>query len=64
MMVPSDLSLFVVAALILAVTPGPAVLYIVTRSVSQGRSAAERYVAACVYVGLGLAAAVSGSGRK
>jgi threonine/homoserine/homoserine lactone efflux protein len=36
---PSGLSLFVVAALILAVTPGPAVLYIVTRSVSQGRSA-------------------------
>ena len=36
---PSGLSLFVVAAVILAVTPGPAVLYIVTRSVSQGRSA-------------------------
>jgi threonine/homoserine/homoserine lactone efflux protein len=36
---PPGLSLFVVAALILAVTPGPAVLYIVTRSVSQGRSA-------------------------
>jgi threonine/homoserine/homoserine lactone efflux protein len=32
-------SLFLVAALILAVTPGPAVLYILTRSVSQGRAA-------------------------
>jgi threonine/homoserine/homoserine lactone efflux protein len=36
---PSGLSFFVAAALILAVTPGPAVLYIVTRSVSQGRGA-------------------------
>jgi threonine/homoserine/homoserine lactone efflux protein len=33
------LGLFVVAALVLAVTPGPAVLYLVTRSVSQGRAA-------------------------
>ena len=31
--------LFVVAALVLAVTPGPAVLYIVARSVSHGRLA-------------------------
>jgi threonine/homoserine/homoserine lactone efflux protein len=36
---PLGLSLLVVDALILAVTPGRAVLYIVTRSVSQGRSA-------------------------
>jgi threonine/homoserine/homoserine lactone efflux protein len=35
----SHLSLFLIAAVILAVTPGPAVLYIVTRSVSQGRAA-------------------------
>jgi len=36
---PSTLGLFVVAALVLLVTPGPAVLYIVTRSVEQGRLA-------------------------
>jgi threonine/homoserine/homoserine lactone efflux protein len=35
----SHLGLFVLAAVILAVTPGPAVLYIVTRSISQGRAA-------------------------
>jgi threonine/homoserine/homoserine lactone efflux protein len=33
------LQLFVIAALALAITPGPAVLYIVTRSVTQGRAA-------------------------
>src|SRR2546423_1502198 len=32
------LSAFLVASLILAVTPGPGVFYIVTRSVAQGRS--------------------------
>ena len=31
------LSAFLVASLILAITPGPAVIYIVTRSVAQGR---------------------------
>jgi threonine/homoserine/homoserine lactone efflux protein len=36
---PSRLGLFVVAALVLLLTPGPAVLYIVTRSVDQGRRA-------------------------
>jgi threonine/homoserine/homoserine lactone efflux protein len=35
----ANLSLFVTAALVLLVTPGPAVLYIVTRSVDQGRRA-------------------------
>ena len=35
----SVLGLFVVAALVLLLTPGPAVLYIVTRSVEQGRLA-------------------------
>ena len=35
----SLLGLFVVAALVLLLTPGPAVLYIVTRSVEQGRLA-------------------------
>jgi threonine/homoserine/homoserine lactone efflux protein len=40
-MVPewSSLGLFVVAALVLLLTPGPAVLYIVTRSIDQGRRA-------------------------
>jgi threonine/homoserine/homoserine lactone efflux protein len=36
---PRDLVLFVTAALILLVIPGPAVLYIVARSVEQGRKA-------------------------
>ncbi len=36
---PGTLGLFVVAAVALLVVPGPAVLYIVTRSVEQGRAA-------------------------
>jgi len=35
----SNLGLFVVAALVLLLTPGPAVLYIVTRSIDGGRRA-------------------------
>lgn len=35
----STLSLFIAGALILLITPGPAVLYIVARSVDQGRRA-------------------------
>jgi threonine/homoserine/homoserine lactone efflux protein len=35
----SSLGIFVVAALVLLVTPGPAVLYIVARSLDQGRRA-------------------------
>jgi threonine/homoserine/homoserine lactone efflux protein len=35
----ASLGLFIVAALVLLLTPGPAVLYIVTRSVDQGRRA-------------------------
>jgi threonine/homoserine/homoserine lactone efflux protein len=35
----SNLSLFIPAALALALTPGPVVLYIITRSVNQGRKA-------------------------
>ena len=38
-MLPSNLSLFIASAFVLAVTPGPAVLYVVTRSVDQGRRA-------------------------
>lgn len=36
---PAQLSLFVVASLVLLLTPGPAVLYVVARSVNQGRIA-------------------------
>ena len=36
---PSRLGLFVAAALVLLLTPGPAVLYIVTRALDQGRRA-------------------------
>jgi threonine/homoserine/homoserine lactone efflux protein len=39
MLDPSRLALFVGAALLLLVVPGPSVLYIVTQSVSQGRRA-------------------------
>jgi threonine/homoserine/homoserine lactone efflux protein len=39
MPVPPNLTLFVLAALALLVLPGPAVIYIVTRSVDQGRLA-------------------------
>ena len=38
-MLPSHLPLFIASAVVLAVTPGPAVLYVVTRSVDQGRRA-------------------------
>jgi threonine/homoserine/homoserine lactone efflux protein len=46
----SSLWLFAAAALALAVIPGPAVLYIVTRSVSQGRLAG---VVSCLGVAVG-----------
>jgi threonine/homoserine/homoserine lactone efflux protein len=36
---PTSLGIFVLAALILLLTPGPAVLYIVARSIDQGRQA-------------------------
>ena len=36
---PGTLGLFLVSALLLTLTPGPAVLYIVTRSIGQGRAA-------------------------
>ena len=36
---PSSLAVFVAAALVMLLTPGPAVLYIVTRSIDQGRRA-------------------------
>jgi threonine/homoserine/homoserine lactone efflux protein len=36
---PADYGLFVLAAIVLLLIPGPAVLYIVTRSIDQGRAA-------------------------
>ena len=52
----SSLTVFVAAALILLITPGPAVLYIVTRSIDQGRraglvSALGVHVGTLVHVG-------------
>ena len=38
-LLPTNFPLFISAALVLLITPGPAVLYIVTRSVDQGRKA-------------------------
>jgi threonine/homoserine/homoserine lactone efflux protein len=58
---PSSLGLFVAAAFILLITPGPAVLYIVTRSMDQGRRAGLVSVAG-VHVGtlVHIAAAAAG----
>jgi len=47
------LAAFVAASLVLAVTPGPAVLYIVTRSLSQGRRAGLASVAGVALGNLG-----------
>jgi threonine/homoserine/homoserine lactone efflux protein len=53
------LSAFLVASLILAVTPGPAVFYIVTRSVAQGRRSGLASVAGVALGNLGNAAGAS-----
>lgn len=45
-----DIALFTVTALVLTVTPGPAVIYIVTRSLGQGRSAG---LVSCLGLALG-----------
>jgi len=50
---------FVVASLVLAVTPGPAVLYIVTRSLVQGRRSGLASVAGVALGNLGNAIAAS-----
>lgn len=47
------LGFFLAASLLLAVTPGPAVLYIVTRSLSQGRAAGLASVAGVALGNLG-----------
>lgn len=51
-------ALFLVAAIVLVVTPGPAVIYIVTRSVDQGRRAG---IASVLSVGIGNFAHVIGA---
>jgi threonine/homoserine/homoserine lactone efflux protein len=52
-------SAFLVASFVLAVTPGPAVLYIVTRSLVQGRSSGLVSLAAVALGNLGNALAAS-----
>ena len=47
------LSAFLLASLVLAVTPGPGVLYIVTRSLVQGRRAGLASVAGVALGNLG-----------
>jgi threonine/homoserine/homoserine lactone efflux protein len=56
---PPMLAAFVVASLILAVTPGPGVLYIVTRSVIQGRRSGLASVAGVALGNLGNAIGAS-----
>jgi threonine/homoserine/homoserine lactone efflux protein len=53
------LSAFLVASLILAVTPGPAVFYIVTRSIAQGRCSGLASVAGVALGNLGNAIGAS-----
>lgn len=53
------LSAFLVASLVLAVTPGPGVLYIVTRSLVQGRRAGLASVAGVALGNLGNACAAA-----
>ncbi len=69
MLQPAQIQLFILASLALLVVPGPAVLYIVARSVSQGRlagvvSAAGVQVGASVHIvaaALGLSAVLLSS---
>jgi len=72
------LLLFAGTATLLLLSPGPAVLYIVARSVEGGRVAGfvsylaqlagvavlPRRLAGLTYIGLGVAAAFSGEGRR
>jgi len=55
----SLLAAFLAASFVLAVTPGPGVLYIVTRSTSQGRAAGLASVAGVALGNLGNATAAS-----
>ncbi len=53
------LAAFLAAAFVLAVTPGPGVLYVVTRTLSQGRASGFASVAGVALGNLGNAAAAS-----
>lgn len=53
------LSAFLIASIVLAVTPGPGVLYIVARSVSQGRTSGLTSVAGVALGNFGNAVAAS-----
>lgn len=53
------LAAFVVASLVLAATPGPGVLYIVTRTLAQGRRAGLASVAGVALGNFGNALAAS-----
>ncbi len=55
----SLLSLFLAASLVLAVTPGPGVIYIVTRSLAQGRQAGLASVAGVALGNFGCAMGAS-----
>jgi threonine/homoserine/homoserine lactone efflux protein len=55
---PASLA-FLLASLVLAITPGPGVLYIVTRTLSQGRRAGLASVCGIAFGNLGNAAAAS-----
>jgi len=47
-----DLGVFLAATLALNLTPGPDMLYVITRSATEGRSAAR--ASGLVFVGLGV----------
>lgn len=60
----ASLAAFIAAALVVLLIPGPAVLYIVTRSLGQGRRAGQVSVpglsTGAVHIGLGVTTALSG----
>lgn len=53
------LAVFLVASLLLAITPGPAVIYLVTRTLAQGRGAGLASIGGVALGNLGNAAAAS-----
>jgi threonine/homoserine/homoserine lactone efflux protein len=55
----STLAVFLLACLVLAVTPGPAVIYLVTRTLSQGRGAGLASIGGVALGNLGNAIAAS-----
>ena len=66
----TNLALFLITALVILVTTGPAVLYIIARSVDQGRVAgivffrAQRCFSGSVFIALGVTMAATGQIRK